>query len=396
LFKEGFDDLEQKLGARHYISVTAFSADISAVFSAVLTRSDENMTELRDVTDVHNQLNEVPAGTAKHLALTQEQKELKRLTKRIVKAIKDPLEAAMKKEAELKGIPFEKEMSEWAAFDARLENSIQTNGMTALPTMEIDETISPDASVSAVAGASPRRVNNNTDEDVEMTDVSNVASETIDTVHAKLDSDIASVKVSKFKPAQPLSPPNSTSSAAANHNNNNNIDANIDHTAQDTTAPPIEAPTSDPWAQGGVPWYLEAFDISGTTVHEERWTGPDTMRAMSEQLSEMDEETLQDLVGNTNTASSNTEDETNTTSAAASKGRTRSSARFRRVEEADIATVADDDEEDEDEDDVVAETEETEEEEEEEEVQETEEEKAAREKREKANARRRAQRRKNR
>jgi NuA3 HAT complex component NTO1 len=42
---------------------------------------------------------------------------------------------------------------------------------------------------------------------------------------------------------------------------------------------------------------VEQFDPDGTTIHEERWTGPEVLRGMSEELSEMDEEELQGLGG---------------------------------------------------------------------------------------------------
>jgi NuA3 HAT complex component NTO1 len=51
-----------------------------------------------------------------------------------------------------------------------------------------------------------------------------------------------------------------------------------------------------PFANGGVPWYMVPFDPVGTTVEEERWTGRDLVRGMSEELSDMDEEQLSGLV----------------------------------------------------------------------------------------------------
>ncbi|KAJ5416408.1 Zinc finger PHD-type [Penicillium cf. griseofulvum] len=40
---------------------------------------------------------------------------------------------------------------------------------------------------------------------------------------------------------------------------------------------------------------MQPFDPVGTTVHEERWTGRDVMRGMSEELSELDEDELEGL-----------------------------------------------------------------------------------------------------
>jgi NuA3 HAT complex component NTO1 len=45
-----------------------------------------------------------------------------------------------------------------------------------------------------------------------------------------------------------------------------------------------------------MPWYMEPFDPVGTTVWEERWTGREVARGMSEELSDMDEEELDGLV----------------------------------------------------------------------------------------------------
>lgn len=51
-----------------------------------------------------------------------------------------------------------------------------------------------------------------------------------------------------------------------------------------------------PFANGGIPWYMVPFDPVGTTIEEERWTGRDLVRGMSEELSDMDEEELSGLV----------------------------------------------------------------------------------------------------
>lgn len=62
--------------------------------------------------------------------------------------------------------------------------------------------------------------------------------------------------------------------------------------------PPLssEGDPSAPLSHGGIPWYMDPFDPTGTTIHEERWTGRDVVRGMSEELSDMDEEELQGLV----------------------------------------------------------------------------------------------------
>ncbi|KAK4225555.1 hypothetical protein QBC38DRAFT_256582 [Podospora fimiseda] len=48
-------------------------------------------------------------------------------------------------------------------------------------------------------------------------------------------------------------------------------------------------------SDGGVPWYLQTFELEGTTAVEEKWTGRDAVRSLSEELTDMDDEALKDL-----------------------------------------------------------------------------------------------------
>lgn len=324
------------------------------VLSSDNTRSDKTITELDDVPDTQHHLDE-PVDTPEHRALTPEQKELKKIRKRIIKPVRELLEKATLRESELKDIPMHED-PRWADFDALLEDSVQING--AIPTTENGDDISPDTSVSVLAGASPRHANENTSEDVEMLDDDDEDAEgepDNGTVHKSVEARAVPTKGAVFKPIQPLSPPNSTSSLA----NNNNIDGVIEPRDQELVPPTVVS--HDPWAQGGVPWYLDLFDIDGTTIHEERWSGRD---AMSEDLTDLDEEQVAVLCDKPN-ASVEADDN--------SKSKRRISARIKRAEENSTTS--------------------TEEENAPAEVQQTEEERAEREKKDKANARRRAQRR---
>lgn len=47
--------------------------------------------------------------------------------------------------------------------------------------------------------------------------------------------------------------------------------------------------------EGGIPWYLKNFEPDGTTAIEEQWAGRDAVRSLSEELTDMDEEELNDL-----------------------------------------------------------------------------------------------------
>ena len=295
VFSNGFEVLAQRLWERYYTSVSDFSRDLSRVFTQVLAPSSDDADGLSEpgIEAIHSQLNEVQPGTAEHLALSQEQKDLKRLTKRIVKAVKEPLEQAMRREAELRGREHEEEIKKLESmgiFASAVSKSLEAEGDEDLVSPDKPKTRSSNASAHA---------------DVVMSDTEDRADEAIihlnilgteDTVPipnkksasaSKSASNSSSsldypARISGGKPTEPISPPTSRSSSAPNG----------------TVASAAAASTHDFFAHGGVPWYLEPFDPSGTTIHEERYTGRAVLRDMSEELSDMDEDTLTELAGN--------------------------------------------------------------------------------------------------
>jgi NuA3 HAT complex component NTO1 len=99
-------------------------------------------------------------------------------------------------------------------------------------------------------------------------------------------------------PAAPPSPPISRSSVApigSSIPNLHPISATDLALHQQNPSPPTSTPALDVFALGGIPWYLAPFDPIGTTVHEERYMGRAVLRDMSEELSDMDEDTLTEL-----------------------------------------------------------------------------------------------------
>ena len=301
-FKKDFDELALQIRERYFTSVSDFSDALSGAIMKPFGQGDNTGSAEPGLDAIHTRLNEVKPGTAEHMALTQEQKELKRTARRISKAVQEPIREALRKEAELKGREHEEEIKKldsmgiFAAAKSSLaldESPIKTNGKRQSRSA---------SDVSAAAGASPE----DADADVEMMDADertedegvihlNVAGKE-DTVpvpntgkkkkNTPASEQAMSCASSSHKisappagratgPTEPLSPPDSASSVE-------------------------DAPTEDPadvFAHGGVPWYLSAFDPEGTTVHEERYTGRAVLRAMSEELSDMDEATLTELAG---------------------------------------------------------------------------------------------------
>ncbi len=84
-------------------------------------------------------------------------------------------------------------------------------------------------------------------------------------------------------------------SGVAHESASNQTSGAIQHLGPPT--PPLSSGGDlQPLSNGGIPWYMDPFDPDGTTIQEERWTGRELVRGMSEELSDMDEEELSGLV----------------------------------------------------------------------------------------------------
>ena len=302
IFTDGFDAIAQRVRERFYTSVQDFSRDLSLEIGKVVARyhdqEEAGGDTDADIETIHNQLNEVKPGTAEHHALSQEQKQVKALAKRLVKAVKELLEDALKKEAELKGHEHEEALRKLESMG--IFASTKSIGIDSSDEGKIVGKRRSESDVDTVAGASP-----DVNGDTEMHDADERTDEAVihlniagrnDTVPvpnarqtpaskaascASSSHDQMTRKSMSGKPTEPPSPPISTDSNAING-------ANAQAKEDD----------NDVFAQGGVPWYLEPFDPEGTTVHDERYTGRAVLRDMSEELSDMDEDTLTELAIN--------------------------------------------------------------------------------------------------
>ena len=251
------------------------------------------------------------------MALTQEQKDVKRLAKRILKAVKEPLEDAMRKEAELKGRELEEEMKKLDAMgifasaskvldmDGEISGESGTN--TRPGTRNGKGRSASD--VSANAGASLEDVEADADGDVEMEDGADERTDEA-VIHLNVAGNEDTVPVPSSPRRRKRGTPTSQATDSTLSTHGNNAHTHKNSTSEKPTEP-ISPPTSsddaiseavvdsdDVFAHGGVPWYLEPFDPVGTTVHEERYTGRAVLRDMSEELSDMDEDTLTELAVN--------------------------------------------------------------------------------------------------
>jgi NuA3 HAT complex component NTO1 len=290
VFTNGLNELQTKLDQKFYTSVQAFSEDMSAVFSSKI-----EFAILTSVNDAEQQLSDVA-----HSSLTAEQKETKKLAKRIIKAIQPSFEDAMRNESDLAGKSYERELPDLETLlDQRLrrQETSQGGGIVRATTEinhpdEVDadgepddgqdaegEIVEEDAKSNMPAQLAPTPEDNSPDHRLSLQD--DAADEAAiaaqfgqDALHASTSGSHPDVMDVDQQEAQgqisgggaaPLTPPRSEKDLLA------------------------------PLAYGGTPWYMEPFDIEGTTIHEEKWTGRDILREMSEQLSEMEDDALDDL-----------------------------------------------------------------------------------------------------
>lgn len=296
VFQTGFSELRDRLAVRFYTSVSAFSADFGSVFSSVLRE-----TLNADTAGIQTHVN----GDAHNKELSAEYKEKRKLAKRIVKAVQPSLEDAVRKESELLRKSSEKELQH---LDRLLELSLSSgrdslsglfigeathltgfeekqlaNGTSAGRSLSTGESQNDQTFVAAVNGLGIYHDPNSHSGGPDLL----VASTRGGGLNVNgIGHDSPTPQISKQTPAV-------QGFGLQAHKSERSPGIQI-------FAPPTP-PTSmggdpQPLSHGGIPWYLETFDPDGTTIQEERWTGRDLVRGMSEELSDMGDEELSGLV----------------------------------------------------------------------------------------------------
>ena len=221
------------------------------------------------------------SGRAPELSL--EQRDKRKLAKRIIGAVQPVLEDALKKESDLSRKPYEAELKE---LDSIFEkNSVlarrESGGDTAVDVAN-DEQDEGEPQQPATSAATADGFNGV--ERVEHADTSGNPATGADGYDESGPKDITA------NPSQPAGQgPNNEE-----HNHTNDIIKEN----YDPLTPPLSHASDQQQgslAQGGVQWYMQPFDPEGTTIHEERWIGRDVM-SEDDGLSELDDEEMQGLV----------------------------------------------------------------------------------------------------
>lgn len=265
---------------------------------------------MSDTAGVEAQINE----GARSKDFTSEYKEKRKLAKRIVKAVQPALEDATRKESELLRKPFEKELQQ---LDLILENSLASRRDSVNGTMPAELTETEAAAQQLVADDHPHptRVNgdfgvsNHNDIPMDALGIFNDSN----SATVNLDSSVPETKLGEKRPTvtAPGQPTpehtDSTSPTNGSHdqgsttygvgNERGSIRGPVGIQIREPPTPPMSTGgDTQPLSNGGIPWYMETFDPDGSTISEERWTGRELVRGMSEELSDMEDEELSGLM----------------------------------------------------------------------------------------------------
>ena len=292
VFREGFADLEERLNKRSYTSVEAFSEKFGDVVKAALDPSPTI-----DATEGQPNTN----GEASSKDSIADHKAKKMLANRIVKAVKGPLEDAMRRESDLLGRPHEKELRD---LDRLLEASVRSRRDSRNGSQLGDGEADPMQQRQSISGgSSDDNSANGFNQDGSNLIGIGIEPAITDASHREQHSASKPTKQKGHRQQPtPESMPATNSAAGDDQTSNDNIDEHVpQQLGKDTPQEPVTPPLSSgghsqPLSQGGISWYMECFDPVGTTIEEERWKGRELVRGMSEDLSDMDEEELSGLV----------------------------------------------------------------------------------------------------
>ena len=276
VFAAGFLDLSINVDRRQYTSILDFASDFGAVIADILRASrveDEEEGQARTNGASPTKIKLHPAKSKKAAA------------KRITKAVQGPLEDAVRKECQLYKVTPDAEIQKLASI---LESSLTLQNEYSF---EIDH-----------HSLTERTKDNNLRNGFANGDATHVDGSP--TKNESLESAI--IQMSRKRK---LSMRGGGRSRKMNGSSENTQMVNGNSSASSTsdkyqgrpgTYSPVTSNHDDERRSSiGVPWYMQNFQPDGTTIEEEHWTGRDLVRAMSEDLSDMDEEEMSGLVDDT-------------------------------------------------------------------------------------------------
>lgn len=214
-----------------------------------------------------------------------EERERRTLARRIVKAIEPMIEDAARKEAEMNGRPYAQQIREMdeallsrrgslaESMDMPILDSVETKHETGIASPDDGDVVMVDATADTIEMVP----------ELETTETGRCLEEPFKHETLHLEAGAASVET----------PPASTNGFKHEQNTTEEMPpVQVKQVEPPTPPMSLEGHSQSLPTEGGIPWYVAQFDPDGLTVFEERWTGPEILREMSEELSEMDEDEL--------------------------------------------------------------------------------------------------------
>lgn len=291
VFKDGLAHLQAKFEKRFYTTTLTFAHDLCEVIHTGIN------AETKPVVFDQPRFELIDASPTKHGSYA-EARDRKRLGKRIIKSVQAQLEAALKAEADIISKPFADMQKE---LESMIENSLEIRkpfpplSHAALAAQANEDVVMADADIAPGAAG---QIDDGADKmDVDEPDTE-VKDEEATRVNGEsgpdAESETVPVPTDGVKP-----PPNGIQSAPTPPDTNGYVSHTHAPEATPLTPPQSNGSlgqgTDNHLTEGGIPWYLKPFAPEGTTAIEEQWAGRDAVRALSEELTDMDEAELNDL-----------------------------------------------------------------------------------------------------
>ncbi|KAM7189268.1 peregrin [Rhypophila sp. PSN 637] len=326
IFKKGLGELQDKLDRRFYTTTLHFAHDFCQAISGGLNTSTTDQPSNETKPEI------ILASPAKNG--NSEAKKRRQLAKRILKDVQPLLEAALRAEAEICQKPID-------ALLKRLGSMLEASLEERRPTI----TVSHDDGIALEADQDIKMADAPEEAQIIVADVDQSDGEVMvvggiddedrmdvdDDASQKFDAD-ASIEVANASENEGVDSGKTNGTLSSNasiavaetdpdHNLPNGFNSKASGSppslpgAEFSQQPPTHLSIGDPLtppqsngsfgrnvdnptnflSEGGVPWYLKSFQLQGTSAVEEEWTGRQAVRSLSEELTDMDEETLEHL-----------------------------------------------------------------------------------------------------
>ncbi|KAI1335520.1 PHD-finger domain-containing protein [Xylariaceae sp. FL0016] len=309
LFHEGLLKLQTKVEERYFTTILAFVQDLCLVINAGINTEPETL---------HTAL--YPLIPLKTNDFT-DYRDRKRLGKRILKSVQPQLETALRLESEISHKTFDNLKQE-------LENMIETSlEYRPKPAKEAATEIEPsqdvimvDSSAAEITVGGIKDKGNMIEDgqdDVVMTDADQGDRATVDnesSIDVDTRADMKNDQASELR-QDTNAPVNRESEVVTVKHELPSIDSahSVDTppatngyvavSAAPQSGPPTPPQSNgsfgrqltDTLTDGGAPWYLQEFELEGTSALQEQWKGREAVRSLSEELTEIDDDELKGL-----------------------------------------------------------------------------------------------------